>query len=117
MANFGGRGRVEASKTSTGVFSVKEKIAMLEPHIHRLTKRAAEEGLCITVVIKPVLCTLDERTAMFESLMGAALGSLADTAIAPQALADPDSPVDDLVARVEKLEARKCRCAAQSVTC
>ena len=90
---------------------MKEKIAMLEPYISRLTKRAAEEGLAVSVVVRPVLCPLDERTAMFDSLMGAALGSMAATAMAPQALADHDSPVDDLVARVEKLEARKCRCA------
>ena len=90
---------------------MKEKIALLEPHIHRLTKRAAEEGLAVTVVIKPVLCPLDERVAAFDGLMGAAFGSMA--ASMTHCEKGADGPVDDLVARVEKLEARQCRCASR----
>lgn len=91
---------------------MKEKIAMLEPYIHRLTKRAAEEGLSVTVVIKPVLCPLDERVAAFDGLMGAAFGSMA-ASMTPREKAADDGPVGDLVARVESLEARQCRFASR----
>ena len=90
---------------------MKEKIALLEPHIQRLTKRATEEGLAVTVVIKPVLCPLDERVAMFDGFFGSMMGHAAGTTAFRTGT--DDGPVDDLVARVEKLEARQCRCASR----
>lgn len=88
---------------------MKDKLAALEPHIHRLTRRAAESGLSVTVVVKPVLCPLDEHTAVMDGWFGSMMGTVAGRSSMATAAVDI-GPVDDLVARVEKLEARKCNC-------
>lgn len=86
----------------------------LQAHIDELARLAAGEGLSVNVLVRPVLCPMDDKTSAFAALMGAFMGQSSYVNMtAPTTVAGDEETVGSLEERMKAMQkepVHDCRC-------
>ena len=88
--------------------------------VDELARLAAGEGLSVNVLVRPVLCPMDDKTAAFAALMGAFVGQSSYVGMtAPTAVAgDGDSETfEESLKKYREGQGGDCRCFGGVCAC
>ena len=82
--------------------------------VDELARLAAGEGLSVNVLVRPVLCPMDDKTSAFAALMGAFVGQSSYVGMpAPTTVAGNEETVGNLEERLKAMQkepVHDCRC-------
>ena len=89
--------------------------------VDELARLAAGEGLSVNVLVRPVLCPMDDKTAAFAALMGAFVGQSSYVNMtAPTMVAGDEETVGNLEERLKAMQeepVHDCRCSGGVCAC